>query len=472
MLEPLELRQLLSSTSFALVPGQFKIAPISVATDTRGNVLVLGTFTGKLDFDPRPNKQYVVHSGDEFSPTFFIAKYSSAGVPLWVIPHATEAERAVQGLDLQAIATDAQDNVYLSGTLAGSFDANPSRLRVFRIRSRENNVDELVWKLNPQGVLLNVISKPDPAGYLPNPSVPHNGFYHANKLTVDDAGDVYLEADYAAADGSLFASVVRFDSDTGYTPFSTLLPNLPGAGGSAIAIDAQGNVGFAYVLDNSAVRLSRFTAKGKFISDVQLADIPRDIATSGRPADAPTLASLAFDLGGNALICGTFNDFRTADFDAGRNTLLIQSRDASLNFDETYLAKYSLRGRPIFAEALNSAGDVRAAGAGIDRAGNIHVTGSFDGKADLNPDPNRVSFVQPAKDPDLQDLFSAVYDANGKFLHAQSAHVTDLDNEAYFFGFAPSAQSPRATALAITGEYDNGAAYGYAESGIAVFAAE
>jgi hypothetical protein len=467
-LEPLEGRQLFSTSSFALVPGQFKIDPISVATDTRGNVLVLGTFTGTVDFDPRPNKHYTVHSGDDFEPTFFIAKYSTSGIPLWVIPHATDAGRDTRGLDLQAIATDVNDNVYLSGTLNGNFDAAPSPRRVSRVYSYPNSTDALIWKLSPQGTLLNTLTHPAPLPFYQEST--RSGFTRADRLAVDDAGGVYLEAEYSPPEGGAVAALVRFDSNDGYVPFDTRLPNLPGAGGSAIALDSQGNVGFAYVNNNSVIRLSRFTAKGKFVSDIQLANIPRDVHFDYTPADNPTLASLAIDKDQNAIICGTFNEFLTSDFDTGRRKLLLQPRTTFLNYDETYLAKYTPLGRPIFAEALNSDRDVRVAGAGIDRAGYIDVTGSFSGKADLNPNPDRVFFVQAAGGDGYQDLFSSVYDTNGKFVRAASTHVSALDSEAYFFGFAPSAPSPTAAVLAILGDYDNSAAYGYREFGIAIFA--
>jgi hypothetical protein len=472
VLEALEDRRVLSAaTSFALTPGPYQLEPISVATDTRGNTLVLGKFGGIVDFDPRRHHVYAVHGGDlATDPTYFIAKYSQAGIPLWVVPHATEAGRYNLGLRLQAIATDANDNVYMSGTLDGSFDANPSRTHVYRVFTAQDFVENLIWKLNSKGEFVYAVRQQTLSPYL-HPDE-RRDTTTADKLAVDRSGGVYLAGSNPDFDLNLVPTISRFDS-AGNLLWSNRMPKLSGEAGSAIAIGPQGDVGFVYSIkvrsDDEiwSVGMCRFSAKGKFISDVTLATIAGPVGEtfSLGPRYAPIVASLALDPSDNAVICGNLTDADRSDFDAGRARLALVPRETESQ-SMSYFAKYTPSGRPIFAKGSSSLYHIRFAGAGIDRSGYIHIAGSFDGSVDMNPDPKRVFLVSAP--PGDHDSFAATYDSGGNFVRVDLAHDPNLDDEAYFFAFDPSATSPRAASLAISGKsYSYGE---YQEIGFAVFA--
>jgi hypothetical protein len=464
VIEPLEPRQLLSTTSFAVI-SDYEVRPIAGATDSRGNVLVLGKFTGTVDFDPRPRHDFVVHSGDKILPSFFIAKYSVSGVPLWVVPQPAEIAYHAGGLELQAVTTDAKDNVYISGTLDGSFDANPSHAHVARVRSSTDLVDALIWELNSNGALVRTITQAPPHT-TPDAGL-HPGFRTADKIAVDPVGNLYLAAFCS------YPLISRFKSN-GKLLWSNRLPQFPDNNGSAMALSPVGDVGFAYCIDRPTdhliIRLSRFSARGRFISELPLATVPRPFngGASLSPADS-VLASLAIDSNDDALIAGNAELNVDSDFDSGPMNLSLHPRSTD-SVDLGYLAKYTLAGRPIFAKALSSDNETKIAGAGIDYSGRIHVTGSFDGQIDLNPDPNRVFLLKSAGDFLDHDLFSALYDGNGEFISGDSVHMRRVDNQAEFFGFAPYASSPRAAVLAVPGQRDDQASSGYVEFGISVFA--
>jgi hypothetical protein len=235
-----------------------------------------------------------------------------------------------------------------------------------------------------------------------------------------------------------------------------------------LAIDSEGNAGMAYNPSTYEVRLRRFSARGRFLSDVPLATIPRKAPWYTEPLNAPTVASLSFDHEGNALICGTFSDYAATDFDASQRSLTLEPRTTDGKYDGGYLAKYTPAGRPIFAEALNSEGNVRVAGAGVDRLGNIHVAGSFDGKVDLNPSASRV-FIVDAGQIGKQDLFEATYDGEGKFVSGESVRTPTLDEEAYFFGLAPGGSTLKAAVIAVVGPSIDESDFGL-HRGMSVFA--
>src|SRR3954471_4955508 len=54
----------------------------AVTTDKAGNVLVAGAFSGSVDFNPSPRKQFVMGTAGDTDA--FVAKYDPAGGFLWV----------------------------------------------------------------------------------------------------------------------------------------------------------------------------------------------------------------------------------------------------------------------------------------------------------------------------------------------------------------------------------------------------
>ena len=369
---------------------------------------------------------------------------------MWVIqePHLTDSAE----LDFGAIAVDARDNVYIGGMLYGTFNANPLGKREKEVSAEDGGI--LLWKLSATGQYVDAGTQPLASAV--SAYVPH--------VVVDDAGSAYVCASYFSRKLNHNHQVIqlsRFDR-RGQLAWSDLIPEHSWP--SALAIDDDGNAGVVYDSQEFVIRVRRFSARGRFLSDTALAVIPR------RPQwgyEAPTVASLAFDHDRNMLLCGTFDHAPLADFDAGPDALLLQPRSTRAHYEETYLAKYTPDGRPIFAEALNAEGDVGAAGAGIDRVGHIHVAGDFGGRADFNPDPARV-FMMDAGDIASRDPFEATYDEDGKFISATTTHTVRLDERAVYFGLAPSISSPRAVVLALIFGDDLGRAY--SEAGISVFA--
>jgi hypothetical protein len=83
-----------------------------VATDTAGNTVVTGYFSGTVDFGARTCS--VPFSTDQ---DVFLLKLSSAGVPVWVGCFANTAAEIGQG-----VATDASNNVFLAGWFNGRLD--------------------------------------------------------------------------------------------------------------------------------------------------------------------------------------------------------------------------------------------------------------------------------------------------------------------------------------------------------------
>lgn len=79
-----------------------------IAIDSSGNVIVVGTFEGKLDF----GAVVLTTTGTQFDSDSFIAKFSPAGALLW----ATRYGDAMHGEYLTGVAIDANDDIFVVGT--------------------------------------------------------------------------------------------------------------------------------------------------------------------------------------------------------------------------------------------------------------------------------------------------------------------------------------------------------------------
>jgi hypothetical protein len=438
--EPLEPRCLPSTaSSFTLDPAH--INPITSKTDTHGNVIVLGTFNGIVDFDPRPRSAYFVHGDpDTTSPNYFVAKFAPSGKPLWVVRHGHEFANVPSDLTLEALATDHADNVYVSGVLGGgaNFDADPNRKRVFSVSPPTNLNAAFLWKLTPDGQLGYAVVQAAP----PVRGFSLNGVEFADELAVDPNGDAYLISFYEVnVSGAIKGVLLRFDS-AGRVRWGVALTELP----SGLALDKDGAPAVADDPQDKPIHLVRFSAKGRFISDLTLVDVKDNGFPVGLDPAPYALASLAFDPDNNALICGTLKE--PTDFDPGPGTLILSSRNPDRY--TTYLAKYTPAGRPVFATAIGGGdGDLMAAGAAIDRDGIIHFAGECDGQVDLDPGSEHAFNVDTGSAA-KRNLILARYGQQGQFLSADTLGL--LGHVGYHplgFAFVQEPPSPIASLLAV-----------------------
>lgn len=90
----------------------------SLATDSRGDVIILGSFNGNVDFDPG-NGSYMM---DADSGKIFITKLDATGTFVWARQLSANYN---QGHFLE---TDAYNNIYVTGEFSGKSDFNLSPL--------------------------------------------------------------------------------------------------------------------------------------------------------------------------------------------------------------------------------------------------------------------------------------------------------------------------------------------------------
>ncbi|MBX3164420.1 MAG: SBBP repeat-containing protein [Bacteroidetes bacterium] len=168
-------------------------AGYSIATDMVGNVLVTGTFSGTVDFDPGPGTATYSALGYDV----FFAKYDTSGNYLWA--------KAISGNGFNEvgfnIATDTANNVYVSGSFESTnadFDPGPGTATL----SSAGSADIFFAKYDANG------------NYLWAKNIGGSGSDYANSMVIDVAGYLYLT-------GSFVGTNIDFDPGPGAATLSS-----------------------------------------------------------------------------------------------------------------------------------------------------------------------------------------------------------------------------------------------------------
>jgi hypothetical protein len=336
----------------------------------------------------------------------------------------------------EGLATDAQGNVYVSGALQYSFDANPSSRRK-RITASENSVDALVWKLSPDGGLVFAATQHFPSTrtyQLFNDEV-----RSANHVVVDAAGSVYLAGMHESWEDATERPFLTRFSPAGQVMWTAELPE---GEADALTLDRTGGpalLSHGVAFDSDKVFLLRYNGKGRRLADDVLLGFNNYIGIEYLHAHTSPAASIAFDAAGNIVVSGSL--WSGVDFDPGPGELVEDWPARDFN---AYVAKYTPDRHPIFARVLGGKNAITiGAGAAIDpKTGNIFVAGSIVGRADLNPSKSGTLMVDSGDQDlddfdDVGDLFVAKFDGKGRFVTARALSMPATDEVAYAMAVAP-----------------------------------
>ena len=111
-----------------------------IKADKFGNLYLIGSFTGTVDFDPGNDIHSITAPLSPFS--FFILKLDKTGKFVWV--------KSIVGVDSKSIAIDSNTNVYITGYFTNTtVDFDPSN-GVFNLQTKAGD-DAFILKLNENG---------------------------------------------------------------------------------------------------------------------------------------------------------------------------------------------------------------------------------------------------------------------------------------------------------------------------------
>ena len=343
-----------------------------IAIDGNGNAYVTGWFTGTADFGPVSHTSAGETDG-------FVAKLDAGGAVLWANRWGVAIKDFGAGVDV-----DAAGNVYALGNLWGGTDSTTS----------QSGYD--VMKFGPAGAA--VWSKWFATKHVSSSA----------DLDVDAAGNVFV--------GGQFRYTVDFDPGTGKRDVYSVSSGASRAG-FVLKLKADGTFGWASAFasqgsgttaGSSAVQCLTLDGGGNvlvggyylnavdFKPGTGTSTLPTigggyiaKLNASGRLTWARAVESsssvfvygLAVDAAGSVYATGSI--YGTADFDPGTGTA---SRTAA-GPNDAYVLKLTSAGNYVWAETFGGDGSDIGWGIAVDPSGFVHLTGSFQGSVDFDPDP-------------------------------------------------------------------------------------
>lgn len=390
-----------------------------IALDASGNIYITGNFQGTLDFDPGPGIQNLTSAG--VFNTYF-AKYDASGNYVFAKTIAGAGENDIG----YSIALDNSGNIYLTGSFENTADFDPG---------------PGIQNLTSNGVNDIFIAKYDNAGnYIYAKSFGGTGPDHAYSLALDASSNIYVAGTFwATVDfdpgvavqnvtsvGGSDIFYARYDASGNYV-YAKGIGGIANDVGLSIAVNASVNVfitGFFSVtadFDPDAgihtltaigpgdIFLAKYDASGNYV----FANAMNGTITSNNWAN-----SIVLDGSGNIYLTGGFTGI--TDFDPGIGTQNL----TSMAGHDTYFAKYDASGNYVYAKNLNGSGFNESGECiSLDAAGNIYITGYFDGTVDFDPNGGVQSHISAG----FYDIFLAKYDNAGNYIYSKTMGNTGAD---------------------------------------------
>ncbi len=258
--------------------------------------------------------------------TFILCANVMAGAPIAFAEEAT-LEFAVgfggstSPDGINAIAVDANGNIYTTGVFVGTVDFDPGA-GIDNRTSAGGSRDIFVQKLDANGNLVYVWTFGDTA------------VDFGTAITVDDSGNVYV--------GGSFRGTVDFD---------------PGVGAANRTSTGEEDI-FILKLDSAG--------DFSYVAAVQGVDQKR-------------VSDLVLDNGGSVYATGYFSG--SADFDP---SVVVDTR-TSAGGNDIYVLKLDAAGGLVFAQTMGGVDSDIGHGIALDSMGSIYTTGCFAGTADFDP---------------------------------------------------------------------------------------
>lgn len=191
--------------------------PYGIDVDSNGNVFVVGTYAGTVDFDPGAGATSRTSRGNNDN---FVVKLTTDGNFAWVKEFGGANEERATGVVL-----DSNNNILVTGLFNDNVDFNPAPLETNTVTG--NYADGFVLKLDPNG------------GYLWAKGFGGSSADYGEGIAVDSNNNVYVTGRYTGN--------VDFDPGAGITTIAGSATN----GAFILKLNSDGNFGFARGFDGT-----------------------------------------------------------------------------------------------------------------------------------------------------------------------------------------------------------------------------
>jgi len=395
----------------------------SIAADSTGDIYVIGTFSGKVDFDPSAATAFL----NATQATMFIAKYSSSGNYLWA--ECTTGAYA-QG---NSITINQANNLCVTGTFKGKVDFDPSA-GIASITSSSLNWDMFIAEYTSAGAFNWV--KDIQAGLY--------GICEVESMKLDQKGNIYLGGTFSdtidfdpslkaaklSSGGYRDAFIAKYDSSGNYI-WAKSTQGMAGSLSqvSSVAVDASQNVYVAGYFDsivdfdpsavirklhsfgNDDIFIAKYDSLGSYVWAKQM---------GGNASFGDRAQAIGLDTNCNVYVTGYFSG--TADFDPSATV-----KSLVCNFADPFLAKYDSSGKYTWALHMGDSTQYGGTSLVIDSKGNVNVAGDFHGKGSFDP----LGVAPPLSTTPLSSdlFFLSSYKLSGAYSWAIIPDGTPLGND-------------------------------------------
>lgn len=401
------------------IGNSYEDGAAALDVDSLGNIYMIGTFKGTVDFDPGSG----IYDLDAQNTTIgdaYILKLNSNGEFIWVKQFSFQPTPPSFTGSFNRIKISGND-IYITGSFFGTVDFDPG-LGVFNLTTNGNNVwDAFLLKLDlagdfkwaqSYGGLNNDMGREiafdsDKNVYLLGHFSDNADFdfsSNTHSLTSFGAADVFL---LKLSPNGNFIWVKQFggSSNDDFFNLEIDLQNNIYLGGGYFAsseIDMDPGPGVFHLLSNGGwdVPLGKLDSNGDFLWAINLGNSYNDVADFQ-----------VNPITNQILLFGNF--VGTLDTDPGSDVNNIISNGGV----DIYLVALDSIGNYLWSNAFGGSGDDEAryyGGLTIDDAGNIYISGTFYLTVDFDPS-NQVFQLESAG---LKDIFLSIFNSTGNFINA------------------------------------------------------
>lgn len=372
--------------------------------DANGNVYVTGYFNDTVDFDPGPGTFTVISNGGD---DIYLLKLDSIGNFLWVITMGnTSGDRGI------SLATDASGDVYLTGYFTDTVDFDPGP-SVFNLISTNISFEMFICKYNASGSL--VWAK----------QISGSGQASPDEIKRDPTGNLYsIGSFYGTCDFDPGPGTYNLNSAGGSDLYVCKLDpsgNFLSAfalgssaieGGTAIEIDASGNVFFGGVFSGTfdvdpGPGVVNFTSNGSYDFFITKLNSAGNFLWSKQYGGSGLdyITSICLNSTGEVFGGGYF--FNTVDFDPGVGTTLL----TSAGIHDAFVTKLDAAGEFVWVSTISGTSLEVVYDIALDGSGNIITTGSYSYDSDFDPGSGTDIVTSGGH-------FISRYDASGNYINA------------------------------------------------------
>jgi hypothetical protein len=377
-------------------------AAVKIIFDSNGNQIIVGNFSGTVDFDPNQGVNNLTSAG---SDDMYILKLDNLGNFLWVKRIGGSGSENISNVEINS-----QGDIIFAGIFQNSVDFDPG-VGTFNLTAAGQQ-DFVVEKLDNNGnfVFCKVVS----------------GSYSdiVVNLKLDSFGNIYSVGWFTGSNTDFDPSSTSFPLTASGTCDAFIWKLDPNGnflwakkiGGSGIDgahgldFDQQGNIlvsgDFANTTDfdpgPGTFNITSYGSSDGFVVKLNSnGDFTWAIRVGGTLAE--DAYRISCDFNGNVFVVGTFNG--VSDFDPGNGTYNITSQGQK----DIFLMKVDPLGNFQWAKSIGGSGQEYICDITLEAGGHFYVSGVFQNTVDLNPGLSTSNYTSIG----LDDSFYSLFDPSG-----------------------------------------------------------